>query len=150
MPKYADLGDVNNHLPEDKIAIDSSTIEPFALDAERIIRGYVGGVIPYATYNAWASPTTTPELIRAIAGRLIAAAFYAERYAENSNDVPAYAQNLYNVAISMLLGIKAGTQIVIEADGSTIDVNANKLGSLDFRPNNSSIAPAFTRGMIFG
>lgn len=150
MTRYADLTDVNTHLPEDKIPMDSSEIDPFALDAERIIRGYVGGVIPYATYNAWADPSHTPELIRAIAGRLIAAAFYAERYSEDDPNIPAYAQNLYNQAIAYLMAIKAGTQIVIETDGTTLDVNSSELSNADFRPNDLSTPPAFTRDLIFG
>jgi hypothetical protein len=149
MSQYASLNDVNVFLPQDKLPMDSSEIEPFALDSERIIRGYVGGVIPYATYNAWADPDSTPELIRAIAGRLIASAFYAERYSEDDPNVPAYAQSLYNVAIGYLMGIKAGTQVVIEADGTTIDVSSSQLTNKDFLPNDLSTPAAFTRDLIF-
>lgn len=148
--RYADLNDVNTHLPEDKLLMDASELPLFALDAERIIRGYVGGVIPYVTYNAWADPATTPELIRAIAGRLIAAAFYAERYSEDDPEVPKYAQNLYNQALSFLMGIRMGTQIIIEIDGSTVDVSATSLSEADFKPNSTSFPAVFRRDMIFG
>lgn len=149
MSQYASLNDVNVFLPQDKLAMDSSLIEPFALDSERIIRGYVGGVVPYVTYNAWADPDHTPELIRAIAGRLIASAFYAERYSEDDPNISAYAQMLYNQAIVILMAIKSGTQIVIEVDGTTIDINSSQLEATDFLPNDASTPHAFTRDLIF-
>lgn len=147
---YADLKDVNTHLPQDKLPMDSSELPLFGLDADRIIRGYVGGVISIITINAWADPDTTPELIRAIAGRLIAAAFYSERYAENSNEDAAYAQGLYNQAIGQLMGIQNGTVVVIDPGGTTIETTSAGLDNTMFKPNDSSLAPAFTRGQIFG
>lgn len=148
---YADLRDVNTHLPQDKLPMDSSVLPLFGLDADRIIRGYVGGVIPITTINAWADPDTTPEIIRAIAGRLIASAYYAERYAENSDTVPVYAQSLYNQAIASLTGIMAGRILVIDPDGSTIEVTSGGLKNTMFAPNDSTVpTPAFTRAQIFG
>lgn len=147
---YANLADINVHLPTDKLVVTAETITPFELDAQRIIRGYVGGVIEASKLAAWVSPETTPELIRSISGRLIAAAFYAERFSENSTDVPAYGQNLYNVAIGYLMGIKSGSQVIVEVDGTTIDVSSTSLTNASFLPNDASAKPAFTREMIFG
>lgn len=147
---YADLKDVNAHLPQDKLPMDSGTMPRFELDADRIIRGYVGGVIPITVINAWADPDTTPEIIRAIAGRLIAAAYYAERYAENSNEDAAYAQRLYNQALLDLTGIQNGTITVVDVGGTTIALTGAGLDNTMFMPNDTSVAPAFTRGQIFG
>jgi hypothetical protein len=148
---YADLKDVNTHLPQDKLPMDSSELPLKALDADRIIRGYVGGVIPITTIAAWADPASTPEMIRAIAGRLIAAAYYSERYAENSPDESRYAQKLYNQAIAQLMGIAAGTVLIIDPDGSTIETTSAGLDKAMFSPNDGTApGPAFTRGQIFG
>lgn len=148
---YADLKDVNAFLPQDKLPLDSSELPRLSLDADRIIRGYVGGVFAMTEISTWADPAHTPELIRSIAGRLIAAAWYSERYAENSDVIPAYAQGLYNQAISYLAAIKAGTQVVIMLDGSTLETNALEFNESFFTPNKNTSPPAaFTRGMIFG
>jgi hypothetical protein len=147
---YANLNDANVFLASDRLQLTDATFGPLELDAERIIRGYVGGIVDATKLASWASPEVTPEIIRMIAGRLIASAYYVRVYSENSLDIPEYAQNLYNIAIGYLQGIQKGSQVIIEIDGSTIDIVGTALTSSNFQPNDSSTPPAFTREMIFG
>lgn len=145
--KYANLEDINTHLPEDKLVMTDANSPKLMLDAERIIRGYLVGVIEPAKLAAWVDPDHTPELIRSIAGRLIAAAYYATRYSEDAVDIPKYAQNKYNEALNMLQRIQSGKVVLVDVDGVTIDRNAAQFDTDWFRPNDSK--PTFTMGQKF-
>jgi len=147
---YADLKDVNLFLPQDKVPMNAMDTG-LQLDADRIIRGYVGGVINITELQTWADPDHTPELIRAISGRLIAAAYYAERYAENTNELSAYAQSLYNEAILILTGIREGSIVVIDDSGTQLETTSAGLDNTMFIPNDATTpVAAFTRAQIFG
>jgi len=138
----ASLDDINVHLPTDKIEVDSALYELLQLDAERIVRGYLSGQIASTTLATWTSPASTPELIRAIAGRLVASFWYRERYSEDSLDDPIYAQTKYNEAIQWLQNIIDGTMLLPDADGEmTI---GGVFTELDFLPNNKTDGPYFT------
>src|SRR6516165_8256280 len=108
----ASLDDINVHLPEDKIEVDSARYDDIQLDAERVVRGYLSGYIDPVIMAGWTSPDTTPDLIRAIVGRLCAAFWYRNRYSEDSLVDPQYALIKYNEAIAMLQMIQAGTMQV--------------------------------------
>lgn len=136
----ASLDDINTHLPVDKLEADDSAVELLQVDARRIIKGYLSGVFPPATLAAWADPATTPETIRGIAGRLIAAAFYIERYAEDVADIPAFAQMKYNEAITLLTRVQQG-QLTLE---EVTAVSTEVLTNADFWPNDTTTGPMFT------
>jgi hypothetical protein len=138
---FASLDDVNMHLPTDKLEMEEPELALFGLDADRIIRGYLAGVIPATTLAAWIDPQTTPEIIRAIAGRFIAAFWYRERYSEDSLDDPEYAQFKYNEAMSLLQGVISGSVIMVEVPDIGIGVH---FSSDDFYPNNTDDGPIFT------
>lgn len=139
---FASLDDVNMHLPTDKLEIEEPELALFGLDADRIIRGYLAGTIPATTLATWTSPNSTPELVRAIAGRFIAAFYYRERYSEDSLDDPAYAQIKYNEAMALLQGIISGDIVLIEGP-DTVIVGPH-MSSLDFYPNATDDGPIFT------
>lgn len=143
----ASLDDINTHLPEDKLSLTEGTDDRFQIDAERIVRGYLAGAIPPVTLAAWVDPDSTPELIRAIVGRLIAAAYYAQRYSEDSTEVPEYAQDLYNKAISQLERIQAGTLELVDIDDLTLLTSNVSFDSDDFYPNDTAPEPVFRMGM---
>lgn len=145
---YASLDDINAHLPTDKIRATEAKVELVELDAERIIRGQVGGVVEQAKILSWASPEITPELIRAIAGRLIASAIYAKAVSENTDLVPQYAQQKYNEAMALLLGIKTGTEILIDVDGTTLILAQTSLSEDNFFPIDAT-GRMFTVGQRF-
>jgi hypothetical protein len=140
---FASLDDVNMHLPTDKLEMEGPELDLFGLDAERVIRGYLAGVIAPTTLAGWASPTQTPELIRAIAGRLIAAFYYRERYSEDSLDDPLYAQVKYNEAMELLRGVISGTVVLVEAPETSTVLGAH-FSSEDFYPNATDDGPIFT------
>jgi hypothetical protein len=147
---FTTLDDVNVHLPTDKLELQWPDLVQFDTDAQRIIRGYLAGVYQPATIAAWTDPTITdpsqtgyvPELIRAIAGRFIAAFWYKERYSEDSLDVPAYAQSKYDEAMAMLMGLVTGTLGLV--DVTEDPTNTSNLTADDFLPNANSTGPFFT------
>jgi hypothetical protein len=138
---FASLDDVNMHLPTDKLEITDPDLALFGLDADRIIRGYLAGVFLPATIASWNTPANTPELIRAIAGRFIAAFYYRERYSEDSLDDPVYAQNKYNEAMALLTGVINGTMTLVEVTEAPMGA---QLTSDDFYPNDTATGPFFT------
>lgn len=143
----ADLGDINVHLPDDKLEVDTARYAPYQLDAERIVRGFLAGYITPVILAGWTTPETTPQLIRAIAGRLVAAFYYRERYSEDSLDDPQFAQVKYNEAISWLMAVKEGTLTLEELEEGDI-VGGNNLTTDMFAPNDDTLpAPFFTMGM---
>lgn len=113
-----DENDINVHLPEDKLIADAEPLlDQIQEDIERIIRGNLAGTIDSAEMALWLTPATTPELIRAIGGRLGAAFIYRRRYSEDSLDDPQYAQFKYDEAMAMILGIKTGDLAIEEIPG---------------------------------
>ena len=137
----ASLEDINLFLPEDKIEVDNARYAPLQLDAERIVRGYLAGFFTPAILASWIDPDSTPGLVRSIAGRLVAAFYYRERYSEDSLTDPQYAQNLYNEGIGFLNDILAGKIVLEEV---VVPESSGHITSADFWPNNSTEGPFFT------
>jgi len=138
---YVDDADVQIHLPVDKLKVEEipDDKDDAFEDAERIIRGYLAGVVSTATLDLWATPDDTPDIIRAIAGRFAAAKIYRVRYSEDSLDDPQYAQGLYNDAMAMINAIIAGNLII---DGVT---DTTQFDNTYFTPNDASTdTPKFT------
>ena len=135
-----DDADVQVHLPVDKLKVEEvpDDLAKCKLDAERIVRGYLVGVIDSAVLATWTTPATTPETIRAIAGRLCAALIYRTRYSENSLRDPEFAQNKYQEAMDLLMGIVNGDigipDVVIDTDFT----------NQWFWPNDTTDPPKFT------
>lgn len=137
---FIEQADVQTHLPVDKLRVESipDDVAWVMLDSERVIRGYLADVIDTAVLASWDTPETTPEVIRAIAGRLSAALIYRTRYSENSLTDPQFAQRKYDEAMAMLMDIINGEitlpDVVIGTDFS----------DEWFEPNNNSDPPKFT------
>lgn len=134
-----DDADVQIHLPIDKIKVEAipDDLAKAKEDTERIIRGYLSGVIDSATLAAWNTPENTPEIIRAIAGRMCAALIYRTRFSEQSLDDPQFAQNKYEEAMAMLNQIISG-ELPVEG------VDTTQFDSGYFFPNNTAEDPKFT------
>lgn len=140
---FASIDDINVHLPSDKIEVGSDLYALVEQDGERVVRGYLTGYIDGTVIATWTTPDTTPELIRAITGRLCAFFRYAERYSEDSLDVPEYALFKYNEAIGWLQQIQAGTMSIPDVDSdSGLDLDADQ-----FFPNDDTPGPYFTMDM---
>jgi hypothetical protein len=140
---YASLSDVNVHLPVDKLRAQDDDIVNLNVDAQRLIRARLAGTFDVTSIiNTWVSPATTPEAIRRIAGKLIAAKFYANLVAEDEADGSLFAQGLYNDAIAELNDIRTGIETVIGVDGS--ELANDVLTSTSFYPNDTAPSPSFS------
>src|SRR5580765_7490809 len=102
----ASLEDINTHLPGDKAKMVDSDDDLLQIDASRYIKSLLAGYFSSAVLTSWNSPVNTPETIRGVAGRVIAAKYYATLYAEDIPTVSEYAQQLYNEANAMIDGIR--------------------------------------------
>lgn len=109
------LNDVNTHLPTEdgRFELDESGLTLLDIDATRTIKGYLLGKYSAAELAAWDTPANTPELIRSIAGRLVASKAYATRLGEEGED-SKFAQNLYNEAMKFLDGLRSGGMSLAE------------------------------------
>lgn len=141
----ASLDDVKTHLPLDKLQVTDGNAEitMFQVDVERLIKGYLSSVFSAATLAVWADPDSTPDYIRACAGRLIAAFYYAKRY---SADLPdwdkTYPQRLYNDAMAMLEAVRSG-----EIDLGLPETPGTQFDNSFFYPDSTAREPAFTMDM---
>lgn len=107
----ASIEDINTFLPQDKLSATDGNeeIARHQIDVERVIKGYLSSTYSAVTLAAWADPDTTPNFIRSIAGRLIAAWHYARKLSEDMPDWnKTYPQRLYDEAMAMLLGVQNG------------------------------------------
>lgn len=142
----ASLDDVNAYLPSDKFtATDGNPeIELLQIDVERIIKGYLASVFSAATLATWVSPATTPTVLRSVAGRLIAAFYYAKKVSEDLPDWDGtYPQRLYDDAMKMLMDIIDGSITLPEVP----DVPGTAFDSSFFFPRASDGEPKFTMDM---
>lgn len=141
------LDDINVHLPQDKLQVLNADDDAPQLDAERIIKGTLSDTFSPAELASWSTPATTPEMIRAIAGRFVAALVYARAFSSELAEVPEWAQRLYDDAMNMLNGIVAGTITLPEV--SETPNTGGKLTSDDFYPNDDTPGPFFTMTKAF-
>jgi hypothetical protein len=142
---FASNTDIQSWLQNDKISVDDALAGKPNIDAARTIKGQLAGVFSPITISSWADPASTPEVIRGIAGRLAAAFIYRKIYSEETGEIPAYAQELYNEDIGMLVDIKTGNLTVTDNSDEPVDVTGGNL--LSFWPNDST--PAFTMDQEF-
>ena len=146
----ASLTDINTFLPDDKALMGDADDDAFQIDTARTIKGNLAGVFQPVTLMAWGTPENTPELIRGIAGRMIAARWYARLYSEDDTSLSEYAQNLYMEAVGMLNDIRTGSLIVLDADDTPVETNMLVLSDAVFWPNDSTPGPYFTMTTEFG
>jgi hypothetical protein len=141
---YATLDDINVHLPveQGKAQMMDGQDDMLQVDAYRLIRGRLSGTFDLTVINTWTNPATTPEQIRQIAGKLIAAKWYALLVAEDEPDGSLYAQTLYNEAIAALNDIRNGTMSVIGIDG--LEIESTTATQTAFYPNDTAPDPSFS------
>jgi hypothetical protein len=108
--------DIQIHLPVDKFLLADmpDDLAQAKLDTERVIRGRLSGVFTPLTLAAWTTYSSTPEYIRAIAGRLTASLLYALRLAEDYPDDADYFRRKYREGMSMLEMVADGTVVMPE------------------------------------
>jgi hypothetical protein len=137
MEILASLDDINPELPSvDEQPVVEATSENTGLiqvNVARVVRAYLSATVDSATLMSWDQPTDTPETIRVIAGKLIAANLYFDFAARTSLviDDNSFAQKRYDEAMEMLNKIVAG-EIVI-GPGAEAPATLG-LDELDFHP----------------
>jgi len=132
--------DVQAHLPQDKLDVDEIPDDKdlIYLGVERILRGYLAGVVDSTVLSTWTDPDLTPDPIRECAALLSAAEIYRIRFSEGAFSDPERAQVLYNQGMGILNGIIAGNIVIPSVDTTTFD-------STYFAPNDASTdQPKFT------
>lgn len=141
----ADLSDINAHLPPN-VQISNAVDDSLQVDALRLIRGQLVSIFTPAVLNSWTTPDATPELIRSVAGRLIASKYYGTTLAgQVPDEMAAYAVSLYNEAISILTDIKGGVEIVVGTDGNPLPTDTiGSDSSADMQPQTGT--PVFSMG----
>jgi hypothetical protein len=144
--------DVRSWIPEDKLAFDDPDIKGPQLEAQRLIKAALSGVFTPTVLNSWVDPDDTPALIRNVAGELVAAYLYRDRYAEDDPTLSEYAQQLYNEAYAKITEIRAGTLVVLDDNDEPIADTGLDVGPEDAFPNSQTPGPYFTMEMdgIFG
>lgn len=137
--EYATAEEVNEFLNEEIIQVATGDFDLEGDEAGRVIRAYLSvSHISAATMDTWVDPATTPEIIRSIAGRMIACQVFGRAFSGNADEVSPYAQWLYNEAMSMLNGIITGTIVITELpDGVTA---TSHISEDYFYPNDSADA----------
>jgi hypothetical protein len=151
MPELlASLDDINANLDEVVIEANDPNTDMIQISVARVIRGYLSRVIPTSTMLGWSSPNKTPEIIREIAAKLIAAQHYYTEISKQSTDIQDthYAQILYDRAMEMLKQILEGDVAIIDPiTGDDLLAGAtSSMGELDFWPVDETDR-AFTMGM---
>lgn len=147
----ASLDDINTHLPDDKAKMEDSDDDLLQIDAARYVRSLLAGMFSATTLQGWNTPDNTPELIRGVAGRIIAAKWYATLYSEDVDTVSEYAQSLYNEANRTIDAIRSGTMVVLDSSDNPIPTEAGAgLESGDFWPNDTTPGPYFQMGQVLG
>lgn len=145
---YATVDDINAHLPENKAAISDADDDLLQVEAWRLIRAKLSTTFATTTLNTWDSPPNTPGIIRSIAGMVIAAKWYAELYAEDSDADATFANNLYLQAIDLLNQIAAGLIVITDDTTGEPLSDTSSLSSDDYYPNDT-VPPVFTMGKEF-
>lgn len=144
----ASLDDINAHLPQDKLQATTPKVELLQLDAVRIVKGALASVFSATTLAGWDVPEDTPERIRAIAGRLIAAKLYAKAYSEDVVELPEYAQWLYDQAMADLNGVASGAIVLIEVT-ETVNTGSRLTDDFFFPNGDGTAEPKFTMDARF-
>jgi hypothetical protein len=142
--------DVNAWFTNDKLEADDANTAGLQIEAWRLIRGQLANSYLPTVLASWVDPETTPDQIRSIASRLIAAYLYRAVYAEDSLTIPPYAQQLYNEAIQMLADVRSGNVVLLDVNDEPIATNISAMSASDFWPNNTTDGPFFTMDAVFG
>jgi hypothetical protein len=144
----ASVDDINTFLPTDKLDASSAGAEAainlLEIEVARLITGCLSGVFTPTVLASWDTPDDTPDYIRSIAGRLIAAMWYAQRYSEDLETPSNFAQNLYNIAMGMIQCVRIGEVIIPNIITETMFTDDF------FLPNANSTPPKFSMDIVFG
>jgi hypothetical protein len=140
----ASLDDINAQLDGDIIQATPNNTRLIQVSVARVVRAYLSRVIDAPTLASWTSPDSTPETIREVAGKMIAAQLYSNETARSSTLMPPThaAQIMYNQAMEILNQIIEGDIDIPNVVLTPIE----GLSDLDYFPVDATDR-AFTMGM---
>lgn len=143
----ASIDDINAHLPAPTgmvVTADNVNAQLLQISVERVVRGYLSRILTTATMAGWDDPESTPDIIREVAGMLIASQLLLNQISASSLNVDNrnYAQILYDRAIALLNDIIEGSiiipDVIVDTPESMTDLNFFPVDDTD---------RAFTMGM---
>lgn len=140
---FANAADANKFLDGTTISVTDADDDGEQLSAETLIRAYLTYRVPAAVMATWdvsVLPASVPQLVREIAGRLVAAYRYRKLASEDNGSIQPYAQSLYEEAVQMLEDILAGKLSIPEVDPGTLE-ETNHLTVGMFLPNDTTQDP---------
>lgn len=154
MEILASLDDINANLPSqtDPGGLSNAVIEADAVNTgllqvsiARVVRGYLSQIASSAVLMSWDSPDNTPDIIREVAGKLIAAGVYFNSASRTSlaMEERSFAQLKYDEAMAILNKIISG-EISLGLEST---VSNTSLNELDYFPVDDTDR-AFTVGML--
>lgn len=128
----ASTEDINAQLDNDIISADLNNTNLIQASVARVIRANLSQIVDTTALYSWATPETTPEVIREIAGKLIAARLYMAEVSRSGQIVPNdhYAVRLYNEGMDLLRQIISGTIVI----PNVIVTPTDSLTDLDYFP----------------
>jgi hypothetical protein len=140
----ASLDDINAYLDGTVVEADAQNTKLIQVSVARVIKAQLSQVVDATTMATWTTPEATPDTIREVAGRLIAAQLYYNETAKSSVVMPPdhYSQILYNQAMELLNEIAAGSVIIPDVPVTPLEA----MSSLDFFPVDDTNR-AFSMGM---
>jgi hypothetical protein len=142
----ASLSDINANLDGTVVSANAMNTALLQISVARIVRGYLSRVFTRTQLLAWDIPEHTPEIIREVAGKLIASQLYFNKTATQSLDVDenSFAQMRYNEAMQILKDLVSGEQVI---SGLTTELETT-MSELDFFPRDSTDR-SFTKSLQF-
>ena len=146
------LDDVNAHFDGEVIEADANNTQLVQVSVSRVVKGYLARLVGPVSLASWASPDTTPDIIREIASMLIASQVYFNFAARTSLllEDHNFAQRLYDEAMKMLQGIIDGTIPIVPVDPGNPPImdNPDEMSDLDYFPVDNTDR-AFTMSQQF-
>lgn len=149
----ANLDDINANLPsqDDPAGLSNGVIEAtdantslLQISVARIVRGYLSGTINNVTLMGWDEPDATPDIIREVASKLIAAQVYFISASRSSLEIAdkSFSQRMYDSAMVILNKIISGEIILEEVPIETSSLSLDDAWPVDDTDR------AFTMGMV--
>lgn len=140
----ADLNDINTWLPVEVAPATDPNTNLLQIQVARMIRAQLSRVIDPVTMATWISPDETPDTIKLVASKLIAAYHFFNEVKKESFEIPAnnFGQIEYNEAMAILQQVITGDIIIPDV----IITGTNDLSTADFFPVDATDR-AFTMGM---
>lgn len=138
---YASNDDVMTHLSSSVLNLDDDIdFEKENHETATYIRSYLYGThIPNTTIDTWLTPADTPAIIRAVAGKMIAAKIFERETSSNADVVDPYAVRLFNQAMATLQAIIDGRLVITELVVAGVAVTGtNHLTDANFYPNDAA------------